>query len=189
MNKNVSTAIIAATVAIIAGGVTMAVTHPPSGGQVAEAAEAAVAAPVAVVEPVRPVEPPKPVAAPARDPVYEDADAAGVRIPADYDGDRRAMLNIATFSKARTKQGVLALLNDPASAQFRNVAFSQMAGTNGVVFCGEVNARNTIGGYGDFRYFYGLGRNVEIDDGSSLFARNFQTFCLNSPPIGIVHPF
>jgi len=50
------------------------------------------------------------------------------------------------------KQAVKARLKDPKSAEFRNVFFSR--GTDGVpCACGEVNARNSLGGYIGYQRF------------------------------------
>ena len=55
---------------------------------------------------------------------------------------------------AAAKQQVSYTLKDPDSAQFRNVrgfAFSGPGG--GYVVCGEVNGRNSFGGYAGFQPF------------------------------------
>ena len=46
---------------------------------------------------------------------------------------------------------VLEAMKDPDSAKFRNVA----ATTTGAFVCGEVNAKNSMGGYAGFTRFYG----------------------------------
>lgn len=48
------------------------------------------------------------------------------------------------------KIAVLAVLKDPSSAQFRNIYISKK--TDDVV-CGEVNAKNSYGGYNGFKTF------------------------------------
>ena len=51
------------------------------------------------------------------------------------------------------KEATLALLNDPASAQFRNLKiYSAKSGP--VSVCGEVNAKNRMGGYNGFQKLY-----------------------------------
>ena len=47
-------------------------------------------------------------------------------------------------------------LNDPESAQFRNLELA------GDAVCGEVNAKNGFGGYVGFQPFYALGSDVLI---------------------------
>lgn len=49
-----------------------------------------------------------------------------------------------------TENSIRSSMNDPASTQFRNVH----QGATADVVCGEVNARNGFGGYGEFRFFY-----------------------------------
>jgi len=49
------------------------------------------------------------------------------------------------------KEAVLDQLKDPASAEFRNVNVSTFSGSP--LVCGEVNAKNSHGGYTGFRHF------------------------------------
>lgn len=49
-------------------------------------------------------------------------------------------------------------LKDPASAQFRNVYFHRGA-DNVPITCGEVNSKNSLGGYGGFQRFVSAGRS------------------------------
>lgn len=72
---------------------------------------------------------------------------------------------------ATARDQVSYVLNDPDSAQFRNIrgyAFSGPGG--GYVVCGEVNGRNRLGGYAGFQPFrtnVGNGQssgNVYIND-------------------------
>lgn len=70
---------------------------------------------------------------------------------------------IAAGNKAikATKEIVRATLKDPDSAQFRNVAlFLNESGTGRV--CGEVNAKNSFGGYTGFEVFYYAADTVEV---------------------------
>ena len=60
----------------------------------------------------------------------------------------------------RGKQAVKAKLKDPDSAQFRGIRFHQ--GKDGVpMACGEVNSKNSFGGYGGFQKFVSAG-SVEL---------------------------
>jgi len=52
---------------------------------------------------------------------------------------------------AVAKDAVAYLMKDPGSAQFRNVRAMDRAGS--VSVCGEVNAKNSYGGYGGFNPF------------------------------------
>ncbi|PWE48482.1 hypothetical protein DEM26_18210 [Thioclava sp. NG1] len=49
-------------------------------------------------------------------------------------------------------------LKDPDSAKFRNI-FSVKSGEETII-CGEVNARNSYGGYAGYSYFYGMSSGV-----------------------------
>lgn len=51
------------------------------------------------------------------------------------------------------EKGVRSLLTDPQSAQFQNETLHPV-GKNPETVCGEVNARNRMGGYNGFRKFY-----------------------------------
>lgn len=77
------------------------------------------------------------------------------------------LMSLASFAQAATqaeiaerikqaeskgKEVLLAKLKDPQSAQFRNVRPS----TDGLYLCGEVNSKNSYGGYPGFRKFYSL---------------------------------
>lgn len=57
------------------------------------------------------------------------------------------------------KQQIADQLKDPASAQFRNVRASTLRDTD---VCGEVNAKNSFGGYTGFKRF------VVTDSGAFL---------------------
>jgi hypothetical protein len=57
----------------------------------------------------------------------------------------------------RGKDAVRAKLKDPDSAQFQNVRFHE--NKDGVpMTCGEVNSKNSFGGYGGFQKFVSAGR-------------------------------
>jgi hypothetical protein len=50
-------------------------------------------------------------------------------------------------------------LIDEESARFRNIRAAQVTNAEGepeVVFCGEVNAKNRMGGFAGFRIFHGV---------------------------------
>lgn len=80
----------------------------------------------------------------------------------------------------RGKDAVRAKLKDPDSAQFRSVFFRR--GPDGVpVACGEVNSKNSFGGYGGFQKFISAGKaeltflEEEMADGE--FAPAWNRFC------------
>lgn len=59
------------------------------------------------------------------------------------------------------RKPVLAKLNDPASAQFRNERTIGWTPYNAIL-CGEVNAKNRMGGYTGFAAFFAAAK-VEAD--------------------------
>lgn len=66
-------------------------------------------------------------------------------------------------------------LNDPESARFRRVALSP----KGRAVCGEVNAKNKMGGYVGFRRFIVAADQSGIeDDNTSFVESNWQSRCV-----------
>jgi hypothetical protein len=55
------------------------------------------------------------------------------------------------------QSSVRSRLKDPASAQFRNSVVKRTSGTP--VVCGEVNSRNSFGGFSGFKRFVSAGRS------------------------------
>lgn len=89
---------------------------------------------------------------------------------------------------AAAKAWVEAHLKDPSSVQYRNVR--RVPDKNGyprVMICGEMNAKNSYGGYVGFRrfYWYGSAPNGDLDlfqqvenaENQSLFDLNYKLFC------------
>ena len=78
------------------------------------------------------------------------AEAARLKLEADLKKDSNdSRATVLAEREARYKQRVLERLKDPTSAQFRGLRF-----VNGdTVLCGEVNARNSYGGYVGFVAF------------------------------------
>ena len=65
--------------------------------------------------------------------------------------------------EGRVKKEVKAMLNDPNSAEFRNIKIFE----NGN-YCGEVNAKNKMGGYVGFQSFFMVENKLEIMKGIDL---------------------
>ncbi|MDH0520842.1 hypothetical protein [Achromobacter xylosoxidans] len=70
------------------------------------------------------------------------------------------------------KDFVLATLKDPDSAKFRNQKS----------FCGEVNAKNSYGGYTGFKRFIAAGKDLVVLEGDKNLARGafqqaWEEFC------------
>lgn len=76
------------------------------------------------------------------------------------------------------KDAVKARLKDPQSAEFKDVYFFR-GGDNIPVTCGQVNTKNSFGGYVGFQYFISSGSSEltflenEVDD----FASVWNKFC------------
>ncbi|RKL15377.1 hypothetical protein BFJ72_g15351 [Fusarium proliferatum] len=66
------------------------------------------------------------------------------------------------------KSSVLGVLKDPDSARFRNVRLK--AYFDGAVVCGEVNAKNSYGGYGGFTKFVAGIKGATLHTDSSRYA-------------------
>lgn len=74
------------------------------------------------------------------------------------------------------KAAVLENLKDPDSAKFRNLKTSR-----DLFLCGEVNAKNSMGGYVGFKRFYTMGAAglTYFDDGSRTFLEDYAVSCTN----------
>ena len=73
--------------------------------------------------------------------------------PVNRDPLPKSTASAAEIEKA--KQGVRDQMKDPASVQFRNVRGYNKGGA--ALLCGEVNAKNSFGGYTGFDHFTYLG--------------------------------
>jgi hypothetical protein len=60
----------------------------------------------------------------------------------------------------KARQPILAFLKDPSSAEFRN----ERLGSSGAV-CGEVNAKNAMGGYVGFKKYISAGKDGSYVEG------------------------
>ena len=110
----------------------------------------------------------------------KEADAAKIeQAKADADpyadtGKQMAWIRIS-------KDAVRAKLKDPDSADFRSVNFYAGGGTP--VVCGEVNAKNSFGGFTGFEPFLAAGDQLvvlssEMESGKE-FAKVWNKFCKN----------
>lgn len=59
-------------------------------------------------------------------------------------------------------------LADPESARFRNVRAFQMKPGAAIIFCGEINAKNQLGGYTGYRPFVALNGTSVIAGADSM---------------------
>lgn len=80
----------------------------------------------------------------------------------------------------KSKDSVLSRLKDPESAKFRNVYFN--IGKEGVpLACGEVNSKNSYGGYTGFTHFVSAGKDelTFLEQGTKDFHKLWNRFCAN----------
>lgn len=76
------------------------------------------------------------------------------------------------------QEAAKAKLKDPASAQFRKVYFHQ--GADGIpMTCGEVNSKNSFGGYGGYQKFISGGKPelTFLEEEAADFAAVWNRFC------------
>jgi hypothetical protein len=104
---------------------------------------------------------------------------AAVAVHAGAEMPAKKAASFASTTKARAVQA----LKDPESAKFRGLFVSQSEplGDSQLVapiLCGEVNAKNSYGGYVGFRRFYALesGRMTIEQDGDA-FDSMWSTLC------------
>lgn len=99
--------------------------------------------------------------------------------------DTMAEIGAIVLAKADTeknqielaKKAVTGVLKDPGSAQFRNLYVVRL--TKGMAVCGEVNAKNSYGGYTGFQHFVtgGIGAATRIERPASEDAANMFEWC------------
>lgn len=84
----------------------------------------------------------------------------------------------AAFAAAH-KALVRGSLKDPSSAQFQSVFVSR--GTSGArILCGEVNAKNSFGGYVGFKRFYAVEAGwatIDNEDEADVFRAMWPQVC------------
>lgn len=69
----------------------------------------------------------------------------------------------------KAKASIQRDLKDPDSAQFRNIRIEKFG--NGKVICGEVNAKNSYGGYVGYRRFVASPESSTIESTGGRYAR------------------
>lgn len=96
------------------------------------------------------------------------------------------LLSLAGCGKERAALDLVsAQMIDPASAQFRNVrSVRNRYGEVGI--CGEVNAKNSMGGYAGFRHFMVQAGDVVLqsrdDEALASYQASHFADCLELPP-------
>jgi hypothetical protein len=82
-----------------------------------------------------------------------------------------------------SQDGVRSRLKDPDSAEFRNVGYYSGGEEGASAVCGEVNAKNSFGGFTGFERFVALGKDIaflESDVAPSEFAKVWQGVCVKA---------
>ena len=71
-------------------------------------------------------------------------------------------------------------MKDPESAKFQNWHYVKASKKLPATFCGQVNAKNSFGGYTGFKHFYITTDKMDfaIDDGSNEFVNKFNKYCV-----------
>lgn len=93
------------------------------------------------------------------------------------DGDASAPAAEPTYPRAEistvARSMIRAAAKDADSLKFRN-EFTAQAG----IYCGEVNGKNSFGGYAGFKRFIANGKTVLFDDESTRdFSKTWREFC------------
>lgn len=85
----------------------------------------------------------------------------------------------------KSKEGIKKRLKDPGSAKFRDVRF--YSGGKTPVVCGQVNAKNALGGYSGFERFIASGDNEDIAflasdvEAGDTIDTAWKALCIKSP--------
>jgi hypothetical protein len=104
--------------------------------------------------------------------VASSAFAAKPKPPAAEDVAKAAEARLISAGQERIASG----LRDPESARFRKVFISP----RGRAVCGEVNAKNSMGGYVGFRRFISAADKSGVEDDETYFAEsNWVARCID----------
>lgn len=114
---------------------------------------------------------PKPSPAPTRRKPSNDDES-------EASPERSTQHNIVIMSR----DGVRSRLKDPDSAEFRNVGYYS-GGPEGAAVCGEVNAKNSFGGFAGYERFVAMGPKtafLESEVATGEFATVWNTLCVKA---------
>jgi len=123
-------------------------------------------------------------------PPYENLRQSSLSEVASYAASVKTALVNETPQQVieKGKKAIADTLKDPASTQFRNVRLVQYL--DGAVICGELNGKNSYGGYVGFRDFVGgtntgTMRDIDADYPAITAAANtgIDTACSGKPYI------
>lgn len=113
----------------------------------------------------------------------------------NFEGWAQTSANIKSFDVEKAKASVTNNFKDPESAKFRKMYISKFVNNEGesaYSLCGEVNAKNSMGGYVGYKNFVALENSsalidLEIDSSSDsmdafrqkMFEMSYPRLCAN----------
>jgi hypothetical protein len=82
------------------------------------------------------------------------------------------------------KKELIDNLNDPESAKIRKLMYFNDQNNNIQVLCGEINAKNRMGGYVGYEKFF-IASNGRYDIGQNDHTQYYDSYCTNRDKRGI----
>ena len=113
----------------------------------------------------------------------KEASIAVFEVTAKLGGSHFAKFDSDAARIEEAKAAVVSVLKDPGSAQFQNVFITTPR--QGMAVCGEINAKNSYGGYTGFQYFItgGIrGVSTTIEKPGSETGIYMMEWCLANKP-------
>lgn len=93
-----------------------------------------------------------------------------------------SQLKIKFTKQAKSKlESIKSQFKDPDSVKLKNLKLSE----SGLVICGDVNAKNSYGGYGGFKRFYytWMIDALRLEGDDSFLIERFSIDCLSAKPL------
>jgi hypothetical protein len=92
----------------------------------------------------------------------------------------RSQASLDSELRYTVEEAIRSSMKDPGSADFRNVTVVHKGDTATV--CGEVNGKNSFGGYTGYTHFMGgaFGVMLRSEDNASLFVKRWNRRCAES---------
>lgn len=76
-------------------------------------------------------------------------------------------------------------LNDPDSAKLRKLMYFNDVNNKMQILCGEINAKNRMGGYVGYRKFF-IASNGRSDIGGNDHSQYYDSYCSNREKNGLI---
>jgi hypothetical protein len=83
------------------------------------------------------------------------------------------------------KNTLIESLNDPESAKLRKLMYFDDKANNMKVLCGEINAKNRMGGYVGYEKFF-IASNGRNDIGQNDHGQYYDSYCSNRDNKGVI---